>query len=244
MHAQKRLADRELTDTRHAIACQQSRQRITACDDPLHLARIQAGGLSVDREHVDRCAPRGIGYRGSFEILGLLNTGVLPTEHRLRRLGIYNRNELDRDLIVAAHKHERAGIGKTHDCIIGADLPDGINRSLAADDLHIQIGVLVIALFDRDEEIGVAAVVAEVGDRRDTIHRPRTVRHQQESNKSECPAGNRTIVGPVHCATSLLNGWISIQARVLFGIQNHRVHTSQQWGTLIGRSHLGRASEP
>ncbi len=81
-------------------------------------------------------------------------------------------------MIVAARQHERAGVGKTHDCIIGADLPNGVDRSLTAHDLHIEIGVLVIAFLDCDEEIGVTTIVTEVGDERDVVQRLRAFRGQ------------------------------------------------------------------
>src|SRR6516164_6546004 len=52
------------------------------------------------------------------------------------------------------------------------------DRSLAAHDLHVEIGVLVIAFLDRDEEIGVTAIVTEVGDERDVVPRLCAFRYQ------------------------------------------------------------------
>ena len=87
-------------------------------------------------------------------------------------------------MIVAAREHERARIGKSHDGIVGADLADGIDRALAADDLHVEVGVLVIALLDGDEEIGVTAVVAKVGDERDVVERLRVGAAKTSAEKS------------------------------------------------------------
>ena len=120
--------------------------------------------------------PAGLAIDWPSRILGLLEAGVLAAEDRLRRLGIDDRDELDRNLIVGARERERTGIGEAEQRIAGAGLPDGVDRALAAHDLHVEPGLLVVALLERDEEIGVAAVVAEIGDERDVLLRPRSRR--------------------------------------------------------------------
>ena len=117
--------------------------------------------------------PAGLAIEMPSRSLGFFRPESSRQKIRLRRLGIDDRRELDRNLIVAARQHQRARVGEAERCIVRADLPDGVDRSLAAQDLHIETGVLVIALVERDEEIGVAAVVTEIGDQRDAVQRLR-----------------------------------------------------------------------
>ena len=107
-------------------------------------------------------------------------------------------------MIVAPREHQRARVGKAHDCIIRADLPDGVDGTLTADDLHVEMGVLVITFLDGDEKIRVAAIVTEVGDERDIVQRFRGLGDQQQSENRGYPASERTIREPCMCNLSAL----------------------------------------
>src|SRR5260370_21062676 len=132
----------------------------------------------------DRSAGR-IGNGMAFQVLRLFQSGVFAAEDRLWWLAIDNRHQFDRDLIVGARQHQGAGIGKAEHCIAGADLPDGIDRALAANDLHVEPGVPVIASVERVEEIGVPAIVAKVGDQGDRVERGGGARAQEHRRSGD-----------------------------------------------------------
>ena len=123
---------------------------------------------------------------------GRVNPEILAAENGLGRSGIDDRDELDRYLIVAAREHERARICKPDNGIVGTDLADGIDRALPADNLHVEVGFLVIALLNGNEEIGVPAVVSEVGYQGDIVERLRVVDHQEHSKERQYSASCRT----------------------------------------------------
>ena len=95
---------------------------------------------------------------------GFADAGLLEHVDGVRRLGVDDGNELDRDLVVAAAENDRGGIGKADLGRAGCNLLHRVRRSLAAHDLNVEILPGVVALFERNEIIGVPAVVAEIGD--------------------------------------------------------------------------------
>ena len=131
----------------------------------------------------------------------MLETRILAAEYGLRRPRVHDRDELDRNLVVAAREHERARIGEAHDGIVGADLPDGIDRALAAHHLHFEIGILVIAFLDGDEEIGMAAVKSEVGDQRHIVERLRAIGETEHASKRPQCIQRRMPSKPAHDET-------------------------------------------
>ena len=82
----------------------------------------------------------------------------------MRRLGVDDRDQLGRDLVVPAAEDDGGGVGEPDLRAAGGDLFHRIRRALPAHDLDIEILLGVVALFERDEIIGVSPVVAEVGN--------------------------------------------------------------------------------
>src|SRR5262245_66594105 len=122
------------------------------------------GGFRVSVEKFRNVAEGGVGDLLAFEILRFRNSRLFEHIDRVRRLGVNDRDELDRYLVVAAAKNDRCGIGESDLRRAGGNLLHRVRRSLSAHDLNIEVLPGVVALFERDKIVRVPAVVAEIRD--------------------------------------------------------------------------------
>src|SRR5262249_5263212 len=107
------------------------------------------------------------------------DAGILQHVDGVRRLGIDHGHEPGRYLIIAAAEDDGGRIGKADLCRAGGDLLDRIRGALPAYYRNFEIALGVVAFLKRDEVIGVAAVVTEVGDEGDLVGSLRAVRRER-----------------------------------------------------------------
>ena len=80
------------------------------------------------------------------------------------RLGVDNRNEPHRNIVISAGQHGRRCIGEAKRHIAGADLFNCLRGTLAAQNIDVEIRLFVVALLDRDEKISMPPEETRIGN--------------------------------------------------------------------------------
>src|SRR5947199_10472976 len=80
-------------------------------------------------------------------------------------------DDLDRNCILCLSENDGRGIGKSNLRRASGHLFDCVARALASYDLHVDAGVLIVALLESDIIIGMAPVEAEVRNECDVVRR-------------------------------------------------------------------------
>jgi hypothetical protein len=105
----------------------------------------------------------------------------------VRRRCIDHRNHTNRNAVIGARQHKRAGVRKADLCRASADLADGVRRAVTAHERHVKAGLSIVATLKSDVVVGVAAVEAEIGDESDVLGacgRCRDNRQQADDGRS------------------------------------------------------------
>ena len=114
----------------------------------------------------------------------------------MRRLRIDHRDDLDGNSIVCLCENGGRGIGKPDLRGPGGHLFDSVARTLTADDLYVDAGILVVAFLESDIVIGVSAVEAEIGNECDVVRRVYRPAWDNETNeRNNRGASDRLHVG-------------------------------------------------
>jgi len=166
------------------LPCRQhSRQGVAVRRDPLHFAGIDTRCHGIGRKKLGHRAECGIRQRLALEVSRFRNARLLEHINRVRRLGIDNGNELDRNVVVRAAKNDRECIGKSQlrGCV--RHLLDGVSRALRAHDLDLEIFARVIALLHGHEIVAVPAIQAVIGNEDDLVGGVRNAGQHQRSSE-------------------------------------------------------------
>ena len=82
----------------------------------------------------------------------------------MRWLRIDDGDDADRHVVVGTREHGRTGVGEAERHVAGADLLDRFGRYLAAQDVHVELRILVKTFLDCDKIVSVPPEEAGIGD--------------------------------------------------------------------------------